>query len=129
MPGLDDRLGHAELAGDSPPLGRGLRLEDLRQLLRKLLRARVPLSEHDVARATGVDEATVREWIERKSPPTGVRANRLNELIAVVGPDGAARHYEHRFQPAEIEAEATAAGLTVAFHDDSGDGNLVLVRA
>jgi len=37
-------------------------------------------------------------------------------------------HYEHRFAPAEIEAEATAAGLTVAFHDDAGDGNLVLVR-
>ena len=37
-------------------------------------------------------------------------------------------HYEHRFTPAEIEAEAAAAGLTVAFHDDTGDGNLVLVR-
>lgn len=37
-------------------------------------------------------------------------------------------HYEHRFTPAEIEAEAVAAGLTVAFHDDAGDGNLVLVR-
>lgn len=48
------------------------------------LRARVPLSERDVARATGVDEATVHEWIERKSPPAGVHANRLNELIAVV---------------------------------------------
>ena len=38
-------------------------------------------------------------------------------------------HYEHRFEPAEIEAEAAAAGLTVAFHDTDGDGNLVLVRA
>jgi SAM-dependent methyltransferase len=37
-------------------------------------------------------------------------------------------HYEHRFTPAEIEAEAAAAGLTVAFHDDAGDGNLVLVH-
>jgi SAM-dependent methyltransferase len=37
-------------------------------------------------------------------------------------------HYEHRFAPAEIEAEAAAAGLTVAVHDDAGDGNLVLVH-
>jgi hypothetical protein len=37
-------------------------------------------------------------------------------------------HYEHRFTAAEIEAEAAEAGLTVAFHDDVGDGNLVLVR-
>ena len=29
------------------------------------LRARVALSEGDVARATGVDEATVRQWVER----------------------------------------------------------------
>jgi len=43
--------------------------------------------------------------------------------------DNACIHYEHRFQPAEIEAEATEAGLTTAFHDASGDGNLVLVRA
>jgi len=36
-------------------------------------------------------------------------------------------HYEHRFTAAEIEAEAADAGLTVAFHDDASDGNLVLV--
>ena len=48
------------------------------------LRARVPLAEGDVARATGVDEATVRGWIERKAVPMGVHANRLAELIAVV---------------------------------------------
>jgi DNA-binding transcriptional regulator YiaG len=49
------------------------------------LRARVALSEGDVARATGVDEATVRQWVERKAVPMGVHANRLAELIAVVG--------------------------------------------
>jgi len=37
-----------------------------------------------VVRATGVDEATVRQWVERKAVPMGVHANRLAELIAVV---------------------------------------------
>jgi SAM-dependent methyltransferase len=36
-------------------------------------------------------------------------------------------HFEHRFQPAEIEAEARGAGLSVAFHDQASDGNIVLV--
>ena len=49
--------------------------------------------------------------------------------VFVARHDNGCLHYEHRFQPAEIEAEATASGLTVAFHDDTGDGNLVLVRA
>jgi hypothetical protein len=48
------------------------------------LRARVPLSAQDVARATGAEQATVRQWIERKAAPMGVEANRLAELIAVV---------------------------------------------
>lgn len=48
------------------------------------LRARVPVSEEDVARATGAELGTVRQWIERKAAPTGVEANRLAELIAVI---------------------------------------------
>ena len=48
------------------------------------LRARIPLSEEDVARATGVKRAIVRQWIERKAAPMGAQANRLAELIAVV---------------------------------------------
>lgn len=48
------------------------------------LRERVPLSVGDVGRATGADETTVREWIERKSVPMGAHANRLAELIAVI---------------------------------------------
>jgi hypothetical protein len=48
------------------------------------VRVRVPLAEGDVARATGADQATVRDWIERKAAPMGVYANRLAELIAVV---------------------------------------------
>jgi hypothetical protein len=48
------------------------------------LRARIPLSEEDVARATGAKRAIVRQWIERKAAPMGAQANRLAELIAVV---------------------------------------------
>ena len=48
------------------------------------LRQRVPLSERDVARATGADEQTVRTWLGRTAAPEGVQANRLAELIAVV---------------------------------------------
>jgi SAM-dependent methyltransferase len=41
--------------------------------------------------------------------------------------DSGSLHYEHRFQPGEIEAEARAAGLALAFHEQAGDGNAVLV--
>ena len=36
-------------------------------------------------------------------------------------------HFEHRFQPDEIEHEARTAGLAVAFHEHPSDGNLALV--
>ena len=36
-------------------------------------------------------------------------------------------HFEHRFQPAEMEAEGHAVGLSVAFHDHATDGNVALV--
>ena len=48
----------------------------------KHLRERVPLSEHDVAAATGADEVTVSGWLERSIVPTGQPAMRLSELIA-----------------------------------------------
>jgi DNA-binding transcriptional regulator YiaG len=48
------------------------------------LRERVPLSALEVARATGADETTVREWFDRKAAPIGASASRLAELIAVV---------------------------------------------
>lgn len=48
------------------------------------LRYRVPVSERDIARATGADEETVRDWLARKAPPAGVQANRLLETIAVI---------------------------------------------
>ena len=48
------------------------------------LRERVPLSEQDVARATGADPGTVRAWLAREAAPMGAHANRLAELIAVI---------------------------------------------
>jgi SAM-dependent methyltransferase len=48
--------------------------------------------------------------------------------VVVTRADNRCLHYEHRFQPDEIEAEAMAAGLSVACHDKDGDGNLVLVH-
>ena len=48
------------------------------------MRERVPLSEHDVARATGTDPATVQAWLGREAAPMGACANRLTELIAVI---------------------------------------------
>jgi SAM-dependent methyltransferase len=43
--------------------------------------------------------------------------------------DSGSLHYEHHFQPDEIEAEAATAGWRVAVHERGRDGNLVLVRA
>ena len=48
------------------------------------LRERVPLTESEIARATGADETTVRSWITRTAPPMGTHANRIAELVAVV---------------------------------------------
>jgi SAM-dependent methyltransferase len=48
--------------------------------------------------------------------------------VFVARHDNGCIHFEHRFRPDELEAEASAAGLAVAFHDTEGDGNVVLVR-
>jgi predicted transcriptional regulator len=48
------------------------------------LRERVPLSETDIAAATGVDKETVEGWLARRLAPDGRQAARLNELIAAV---------------------------------------------
>lgn len=44
-------------------------------------------------------------------------------------PDTRCIHFEHQFGPAEIEAEARAAGFDVLFHEQGSDGNLALRRA
>jgi hypothetical protein len=35
------------------------------------LRDQVPLTEAQIARGTGADEGTVREWVERRPVPAG----------------------------------------------------------
>lgn len=37
-----------------------------------------------IARATGAARSTVREWLTERSAPTGVRAERVGELSAIV---------------------------------------------
>jgi DNA-binding transcriptional regulator YiaG len=48
------------------------------------LRERVPLTEVQIARATGADEQTVRAWLERRRAPSTEHAQRLTELVAFV---------------------------------------------
>jgi SAM-dependent methyltransferase len=47
--------------------------------------------------------------------------------VFAVRPDTRRIHFEHHFAPAEIEAEARAAGLAVRLHEHDNDGNLALV--
>jgi hypothetical protein len=42
------------------------------------------LSDRDIARATRAAPSTVREWLARRSAPSGVRAERLVELSSLV---------------------------------------------
>jgi transcriptional regulator with XRE-family HTH domain len=42
------------------------------------------LSAADIARATGTNETTVRAWLRGSRSPSGVRAERLAELSAIV---------------------------------------------
>lgn len=47
--------------------------------------------------------------------------------VFAVRPDTRRIHFEHHFAPAEIEAEAQAAGLAPQLHEQDNDGNLALV--
>jgi SAM-dependent methyltransferase len=47
--------------------------------------------------------------------------------VFIARPDTGCIHFEHQFAPAEIEAEARAAGLEVSLHEQGSDGNLALV--
>lgn len=42
------------------------------------------LSDHLISKATGAAPSTVRDWLAQRSSPTGVRAERLAELSALV---------------------------------------------
>jgi hypothetical protein len=42
------------------------------------------LTDAMIARATGAARSTVRDWLARRSAPTGPRAERVGELSAIV---------------------------------------------
>lgn len=52
--------------------------------LLELVRGRVPLTDKDVAAATGTSENTVARWIGHRTAPSDDQAARLSELITAV---------------------------------------------
>jgi hypothetical protein len=48
------------------------------------LRSKAHLDDEMIARATGAARSTVRDWLAKRSAPTGVRAERVVELSAIV---------------------------------------------
>ncbi len=48
------------------------------------IRQLAPLTERDIARATGAGVSTVSAWLHRTRAPTGQRAERLVELSAII---------------------------------------------
>jgi transcriptional regulator with XRE-family HTH domain len=48
------------------------------------IRQLAPLTERDIARATGAGVSTVSAWLHRTRAPTGRRAERLVELSALI---------------------------------------------
>jgi transcriptional regulator with XRE-family HTH domain len=48
------------------------------------IRQLAPLTERDIARATGAGVSTVSAWLHRTCAPTGRRAERLVELSAII---------------------------------------------
>jgi hypothetical protein len=48
------------------------------------IRSEGHLNDEMIARATGAARSTVRDWLARRSAPTGLRAERVGELSAIV---------------------------------------------
>ncbi len=48
------------------------------------IRRLAPLTERDIARATGAGVSTVSAWLHRTRAPSGQRAERLVELSAII---------------------------------------------
>ncbi|MGH2853328.1 MAG: hypothetical protein ACRDLF_03940 [Solirubrobacteraceae bacterium] len=48
------------------------------------IRELAPLTERDIARGTGAARSTVGAWLQRTRAPSGVRADRVVELAALV---------------------------------------------
>ncbi|MEA2392645.1 MAG: hypothetical protein QOJ82_536 [Solirubrobacteraceae bacterium] len=48
------------------------------------IRSEGRLNDEMIARGTGAARSTVRDWLARRSSPTGLRAERVGELSAIV---------------------------------------------
>lgn len=48
------------------------------------IRSSAGLNDEMIARGTGAARSTVRDWLALRSAPTGVRAERVGELSAIV---------------------------------------------
>jgi uncharacterized protein (DUF2384 family) len=48
------------------------------------IRSEGGLNDELIARATGAARSTVRDWLARRSSPTGLRAERVGELSSIV---------------------------------------------
>lgn len=64
----------------SAPYPRSLAYADEAIRIRRL----APLTERDIARATGAGVSTVSAWLHRTRAPSGRRAERLVELSAII---------------------------------------------
>ncbi len=61
------------------------------------IRQLAPLTERDIARATGAGVSTVSAWLHRTRAPRGRRAERLVELSAII--ERLAAVLEHDYVP------------------------------
>ena len=66
------------------------------------------LSDRDIARATGAGRSTVGAWMRRARTPSGVRAERLAELSAMV--ERLARVMDPDYIPVWLRKPAAALG-------------------
>jgi transcriptional regulator with XRE-family HTH domain len=72
------------------------------------IRQLAPLTERDIARATGAGVSTVSAWLHRTRAPTGRRAERLVELSAII--DRLAAVLEADYVPVWLNRPLTALG-------------------
>src|SRR5271168_913421 len=72
------------------------------------IRQLAPLTERDIARATGAGVSTVSAWLHRTRAPTGGRAERLVELSAII--DRLAAVLESDYVPVWLNRPLTALG-------------------
>ena len=72
------------------------------------IRRLAPLTERDIARATGAGVSTVSAWLHRTRAPTGRRAERLVELSAII--DRLATVLEAEYVPVWLNRPLVALG-------------------